>query len=177
MVLREPADLDIGESGGFRKLEIKNRQLAHVIVRCHLSQQIGRGKGKSEGALQLALKRDSLEVGVHPGATNHVLDRRHVGFGVPLLAQKLAGEDGTSADVNRGVFRAGALGVFFPFQITGVVKQHGQQRQLEHLRGCLRRRLGRLTPPQQACQAERALQRVLEIVVARVDRLVIGKPA
>ncbi len=79
--------------------------------------------------------------------------------------------------MNRGVFRAGALGVFFPFQITGVVKQHGQQRQLEHLRGRLRRRLGRLTPAQQACQAERALQRVLEIVVARVDGLVIGKPA
>src|SRR3954470_381188 len=75
--------------------------------------------------------------------------------------------------MDRRIFGSGAFLVFGCLQITRVVKENREQRELERLLVHHRSRLRRVASGQKPGQAKSPLEGMFEIVVTRVDRLVI----
>src|SRR3989442_1235670 len=82
---------------------------------------------------QFALKWDGLKIDVDSRTVNHVLDSGDVGGGISLLGEEFFGEEGAAPYVDRRIFGPTPLGVAFLFEITSIVKQHGQQTKFKHL--------------------------------------------
>ncbi len=91
-----------------------------------------------------------------------------------FVGQELGGEIGAAAHMHGGVFGAGALGVVALLEIAGVVEEHRQQPELKVAPSQPRPRAGTVAPAQQPGHAQSPLERMLEIMVAGVDGLIIG---
>src|SRR5258706_3684593 len=104
---------------------------------------------------------------------NHVLDRTDVLSAEALVGHQQRCKFGAALDVSNGVLRSSALSIISFLQVAGIVKQDGQQTKPEESIGHSRFSPGQKAPTQQASHTKGSLQRVLEIVISRVDGLVI----
>ena len=109
------------------------------------------------------------------GATNVIdmLDCGNLGFAIALGGEQMLGKFRAARDMKKSILGAGPFRIVFLFQVAGVVEKDGQHAELEEGPGQHRRDPGRMAPLQQPHHAERALQRMLEVVIMRIDRLII----
>ena len=159
--------------GGFGKLGIKDRQFVHVVGGRHLPQQVGGAQREAHDALQRLLKRHGVQSDVDAGAADHVLHGQDFINRAVLAQHQFTGEFDAAIHVGQGVFGAGAVGIPMFFEIARVVRQHGQQPQFQHPLRQARLHLLAMPAAQQAHHANKALQGVFQIVVMRVNGLII----
>ena len=91
-----------------------------------------------------------------------------VGVGIIIFREQLGGEFQTSIDVRGGVF-GGRGGVVAAFQIAGVVQENTDEAEFKEALREFGLRSGGMTTAEQAGHAERALQRVFQVMVTRVN--------
>jgi hypothetical protein len=162
-----------GEAGGFRELRVEHGQLLDVIGSGHLAEEVGGGEGKAQESFQFGLEGDGLEPGVDAGAADHVLDGANFAGVKALWSQQVCGELGAAVHVGKGVLGAGARVVIATFGVTGVMKQDGEQAEFEVALVEDRHYRGAGSIGEQACEAERALQGMLQVMVMGVDGQVL----
>ncbi len=117
---------------GFGELAIKHGQLVHVILGRHLAQKIGGAEREADNLLEFALERNAIQRSIHTGAGNHVLNRANVLGRETLPCQKFRRKGRAPVHVYHGILRTGALGIVAALEIAGVMKENGDEPELEH---------------------------------------------
>src|SRR6185369_12224059 len=140
----------------------------------HLAEQVRSAEGEAEDLFHFALKGNHAESRVHASAMNHVLNGANVCWSKAFFTQQPGGEIGAALDVSDGVFSPGALLVLSLFEVAGVMEQDCQDAEPKVPFGHTGLGPGEVAGPQQPAHAQGALQGVFEIVIPRIDGLVIA---
>jgi hypothetical protein len=142
-------------------------------VEQRLAEEFRRGKGAADNALDRFAEVEPADLLGRPSAVDgaeHRLDLEVVG---PEGRQVCGGEGTAAQDVAVGIFRAGAGRVGAQLEVAGVMQEHGGQGEFELPGVQVRFDAGGVAALENQGEAHGGLQRVLQIVIADVDRRIL----
>lgn len=165
-----------GERVGLGKFGKKDIKFFRVIRGGELAEVIGGGQRAAQHALNGFAKLEPTDFMAGTGAidgTDHAFDfpsagaeRWQIGGRKRAAAQHMA----------ESVFRPGPGGIAAQLEVAGVMQQNRDDREFELPGVGLGNDSGMVTTGEQLYETDGRLQRVLEIMIAQVDRRIVGVP-